>query len=324
MPIGRSRAASWARFLGALAVPVLAIAALGSRIGMVPPGALLPVLFAGFALGLVALGLSAYALIDIWTSGAEGAGAALAGIVYASPVLILLGGVAVAAVIYPRLTDVTTDIEDPPALEQPGDPAAVQPEPDRFALQREAYPDITPRLYPLPIADVYSTARALIVERGWTIRRETAPPALPPANPAAAAAAAAQDEAVEAALRAKTVMTQSRGSSSAARVSAAAPEEAPAAAEQGPQAATLQAVARTLVFGFADDVSIRFTPTAQGTEVDMRSASGTGMHDLGQNARRIRRLLADLDTALLPDPNAPPPPAPSEAVPTAQAAPAGQ
>ena len=320
----RSRAANWARFLGALGVPVLVIAALGSRVGVVPAEMLLPVLIAGFALAIVAIGLGLLALVDIWNSGAEGAGAALAGIVYASPVLLLLGGVAAAALIYPRLTDVTTDAADPPALHQSAEAEAEPPEPDRFALQGEAYPDVTPRLYALPIADVYSTARALVEERGWTITGETPPPSLPVAEPAVpAAGAAVQGPEVDAALSAKATMTQSRGSGAASRVRSVDVEDEPAAPEEVPEAATLQAVARTLVFGFPDDVALRFTVAPDGTQVDMRSASGMGMHDLGQNARRIRRFLADLDAALQPDPGAPPP-APADGVPTAQAAPVGQ
>ena len=335
MPIVRSRAANWARFLGALGVPVLTVAALGSRVGLVPAETLLPVLIAGFALGIVAVGLGILALADIWNSGAEGAGPALAGIVYASPVLLLLGGVAAAALVYPRLTDVTTDVADPPPLHEPAEAAAQPPEPDRFALQGEAYPDVVPRLYALPIADVYSTARALVEERGWTITGETPPPSLPAATPAdPAAGAAVQEQEVDAVLSAKATMTQSRGSGASSRVRTEEVEDAPAAPEVVPEAATLHAVARTLLFGFSDDVALRFTVTPDGTQVDMRSASGMGMHDLGQNARRITRFLADLDAALQPDPNAPPPAppdgvptapaAPADAVPTAEAAPVGQ
>lgn len=303
-------------------MPVLAVAALGSRFGLVPADALIPVLFAGFALGLVGLALGIYALVDIWNSGAEGAGPALAGIVYASPVLLLIGGIVAAALVYPRLTDVTTDITDPPGLDQPRDPAAERPEPDRFALQAEAFPDITPHFYPVPIADVYSAARALVEERGWTITLEQPPPSLPTAPPPVPTASQAPEGGeVDAALSAKATMTQSRASAASARGGAAAGEGTPAAAEEAPETATLQAVAKTLVFGFADDVAIRFTATPEGTQVDMRSASGMGMHDLGQNARRIRQFFAGLDAALQPDPNAPAPP--SQGVPTAQAEPAG-
>jgi hypothetical protein len=76
----------------------------------------------------------------------------------------------------------------------------------------------------------------------------------------------------------------------------------PAAATQGAQPAqqqaVIQVVAQTLLFRFTDHVVIRMVPEAGGVRVDIRSASTFGRHDLGQNARRIRALLADLDLAL--------------------------
>jgi len=57
----------------------------------------------------------------------------------------------------------------------------------------------------------------------------------------------------------------------------------------------IEAVARTPIMGFRDDVVIRVTPVGQGTRVDMRSASRFGNHDLGANASRIRSLLEDID-----------------------------
>src|SRR5262245_49255306 len=57
----------------------------------------------------------------------------------------------------------------------------------------------------------------------------------------------------------------------------------------------IEAVARTPIMGFRDDVVIRVTPLGQRTRVDMRSASRFGTHDLGANASRIRSLLEDID-----------------------------
>ncbi|ALK09671.1 DUF1499 domain-containing protein [Blastochloris viridis] len=57
----------------------------------------------------------------------------------------------------------------------------------------------------------------------------------------------------------------------------------------------IEAVVRTLVFGFRDDVVVRIRATAEGSRIDVRSASRIGLHDLGANARRIKSLLADID-----------------------------
>jgi len=60
----------------------------------------------------------------------------------------------------------------------------------------------------------------------------------------------------------------------------------------------IEAVARTPIMGFRDDVVIRISPLGQGARVDMRSASRFGDHDLGSNASRIRSLLEDIDDAV--------------------------
>ncbi len=58
---------------------------------------------------------------------------------------------------------------------------------------------------------------------------------------------------------------------------------------------SIEAVARTPIMGFRDDVVIRITPNAQGSRIDARSASRYGEHDFGANASRLRALLEELD-----------------------------
>ncbi|MEZ5841200.1 MAG: DUF1499 domain-containing protein [Hyphomicrobiales bacterium] len=63
--------------------------------------------------------------------------------------------------------------------------------------------------------------------------------------------------------------------------------------------ARIEAVARTMIFGFRDDIVIRILPDPAGSRLDIRSASRMGRHDLGTNARRIRAFLKAIDNALL-------------------------
>jgi uncharacterized protein (DUF1499 family) len=58
----------------------------------------------------------------------------------------------------------------------------------------------------------------------------------------------------------------------------------------------IEAVARTPIMGFPDDVTIRIRPDDDGARIDIRSASRYGRHDLGTNASRIAGLLEDIDT----------------------------
>jgi uncharacterized protein (DUF1499 family) len=66
----------------------------------------------------------------------------------------------------------------------------------------------------------------------------------------------------------------------------------------GRREGVIEAVARTLIMGFRDDVVIRVSPMGQGARVDMRSASRYGSHDFGANASRVRALLEDIDDAV--------------------------
>ena len=66
----------------------------------------------------------------------------------------------------------------------------------------------------------------------------------------------------------------------------------------GRRDAVIEAVARTPIMGFRDDVVIRVSMTGDGARVDMRSASRYGLHDFGANAARIRSLLEELDDAV--------------------------
>ncbi len=60
----------------------------------------------------------------------------------------------------------------------------------------------------------------------------------------------------------------------------------------------IEAVARTLIFGFRDDVVVRIRPVPDGTRIDFRSASRYGRSDFGTNAARIRGLSEAIDETL--------------------------
>jgi len=59
----------------------------------------------------------------------------------------------------------------------------------------------------------------------------------------------------------------------------------------------IEAVARTPIMGFREDVSIRIAPDRDGSRVDIRSASRYFESDLGSNAARISKLIDDINTA---------------------------
>jgi uncharacterized protein (DUF1499 family) len=64
--------------------------------------------------------------------------------------------------------------------------------------------------------------------------------------------------------------------------------------ESDPETGSLEATDTTFWLGFKDDIVVRVRPRAEGSRIDVRSASRVGMSDLGKNAARIRRFLSRL------------------------------
>jgi hypothetical protein len=278
-------------------------AVLGARVGVVPPYALEPVIITSFVLGVAALALAAYSLADIWVSGAEGLAVAMAGVVYALPVLAILGLVAGTAIVYPPLWDVSTDPDNPPSFSAAGTTRGTF-DTEQAAVQRAAYPALVSHSYPQPLGQIYEAVQHVVEEKGWAVTRDVHPTFMPTTlDEVGPTREVPEDESVTKALELKSVVTQSRsGMATEARpdlvpeIETPFPSNSPASNE-----ATIEARAATPIFGFMDDVALRLRATEEGTEVDMRSASRVGQHDLGQNARRITQFFAALDARLQPE-----------------------
>jgi uncharacterized protein (DUF1499 family) len=67
----------------------------------------------------------------------------------------------------------------------------------------------------------------------------------------------------------------------------------------------IEAVARTPIMGFREDVSIRIVPDGEGSKIDIRSSSRNFESDLGSNAARVTKLIEDINTAVDKAPTAP-------------------
>ena len=59
----------------------------------------------------------------------------------------------------------------------------------------------------------------------------------------------------------------------------------------------IEAVARTPIMGFREDVTIRIAPDGEGSRVDIRSSSRYFESDLGSNASRVTKLIEDINAA---------------------------
>src|SRR5262249_31183766 len=185
----------------------------------------------------------------IWRDGRKGARTALWGLFLGLVVLSLPAVGAWKVIAYPRLTDISTDLEDPPAFDGTGADRGARavplgaPTDAEAEMQRNAYPDIVPRHYSVGPQRVFDDALAIVTDRGWRILTSHRP-------------------------------------------------------DENDETGTIAAVARTMIFGFRQDVVIRIQPDQEGALVDMRSAARNGAHDLGANADRIRAFFGDLDASL--------------------------
>jgi hypothetical protein len=177
----RSRLATWSAWLSALSLPVLIIAAIGHRAGLLDATSTYGVIALGFSLAALGVLAAFAAFVAIWRDGSKGVGAAFRGIVIGLAVLVMPTLGAWQVVTEPRLTDVSTDLSDPPQFtlalldRGPSDANIVDPGPVEAALQKEAYPDIVPRHYPVSTARVFLEAKAIVDRRGWRLLSSAEP-----------------------------------------------------------------------------------------------------------------------------------------------------
>jgi len=174
-PVRRSRAAAVARFAGALSLPVLVLAALGHRFGVIPGDATVALVGLAFALAVLALAAGLAATITIWNGDRTGIGDVAAGIFYALPALALLALSFYALIAYPPLTDASTDTVNPPEFrvsDHARDPVVAE---TAAQYQAAAYPDLTARYYPVGVERAYEALKTVLAARGATITDDVPP-----------------------------------------------------------------------------------------------------------------------------------------------------
>jgi uncharacterized protein (DUF1499 family) len=85
------------------------------------------------------------------------------------------------------------------------------------------------------------------------------------------------------------------------------------APQAGRREGRIEAVARTPIMGFRDDVVVRIRAEPDGARIDARSSSRYGQFDFGTNASRIRSLINDIEDGIRQQrPEKPPTPAPAK------------
>ncbi len=174
-----SRAARLAAILGLGALAVCVLGPVVVQLGLTAPMAG----FAAFLLGnLLALAALVSGTIGVWgtrvAAGRSGRGRALMGVAAGLLIIGLAVSANISAGFPPRINDITTDTEDPPAfqaartldanrgrdLSYPGESFA--------SLQRRAYPDLAPIEVSRSPAKAFDDVRRAAAELGWEITAE--------------------------------------------------------------------------------------------------------------------------------------------------------
>ena len=260
-----SRLAIWSRRVALFSLVTTFIGVIIVRSGALDVVPAVSTLAGALALAVVAILLALGAGIMIWKDGLGGLRQALSAVVIGLALIGYPAYLGLRAYHQPAIYDVTTDPIDPPQFDaiarlRPRDANPITYEGLYAAeLQHAAYSDIEAEQTTATPQEAFDAAMKVITKRRWRVVNARPPaPGLPP-----------------------TRISNPRG-----------PQDF--SGRDG----IIEAVARSLLLGFREDVVVRIRATNDGTRVDARSASRYGRHDFGSNATRVRNLISDIDDVL--------------------------
>ena len=279
----QSRFALWSRRAALLSIPILIVAIVGHRVDSLSVELTVALLALALTLSASAIVAAIAAFGGIWKDARLGFRAAMLGLALGSAIVAYPAILLARLISLPALAEITTSFDNLPAFTAT-DWAHPPPVEGQQAVQGVAYPDIAPRIYGVDPELVFAELVVLVEARGWMVRRQD-PPRFDLADPLPAVPDVA--------------LVGQEPTPLAADSPPIAGEEAILAIEPLLVApGIIEAVARTSVVGFREDIVIRVGFGTSGTVVDIRSASRHFEHDFGSNARRIRELIEDLDQLL--------------------------
>jgi hypothetical protein len=170
-----SPGAVWSRRFGGFSFVLLLAVWLCHRYGLVATPDLLPLLSTVLATALAGLAAGLVAHRRYWYFGDRGGPDIFWGLFWSLATIAPFIVVAWWYIAYPKLTDISTDPENPPALVEaarlrtPDMNATVPPTPESIIRQAEAYPLVEGRRYELPIDRVLTAVDDLLQRRGWRV-----------------------------------------------------------------------------------------------------------------------------------------------------------
>lgn len=173
-----SRSAALARTMARFAAVLFVVAAAGHRFGLLETPSFFAVLAVVALVALAALLLSAHGFVRLWRHADIGGANIAVAVVLSLAVLSPFAVWGYWAATYPFLTDVATDLDDPPRLDAAArartagmNPVAPIGEDDKKAIAL-SYPTVTGRRYDMPMPRVAEAAARAIANRGWRLAGE--------------------------------------------------------------------------------------------------------------------------------------------------------
>lgn len=162
-----SRSARWALNL-AIFLPVLAaLSILAHRGGMIDPTAFLVLLGLCGLICLVGLGLFAVGLRSLWVHGTQGGRRLSWALFLFMPFIVLYLGAALAHATRPALSDVATDLINPPLFEAERGADAASASAVVAGRLVDGYPDLLGVRYKAPLDATREVIGQVAADRGW-------------------------------------------------------------------------------------------------------------------------------------------------------------
>jgi uncharacterized protein (DUF1499 family) len=171
-----TRAGPLARRLAVFSIVATAIALVLVRDPRADTDAALVALAAGLGIALVAALAAVFAFVRVWREGARGLGPAIAGLFLALLILGYPAYLGLRGLRLPPLSDISTDIDNPPAFSRSRAAFAARggryppdPGPASRERQRGAYPQIAPLTLDIGADEAFELARKAALKRNWQI-----------------------------------------------------------------------------------------------------------------------------------------------------------
>ncbi len=278
----RSKAAIWCLRLSLFLIPFFVLVILLYRFAKIDTIQMLILVAFGLLIALLSLIFAFKAISELWTKGYRGGSQVVRGMMITLLVLLPFGYQAFLAIQFPLANDVSTDMLDPPEyinainLRASNEDKGMNPviEYDEAYAKKMilAYPRLQSRRYPAGPERVLEAVRLIIDDNEWLLTGSLGIPEL---------------------------KSNSETENTTELVDNDTQDEQLEDIVETPDDIYIEALERTLVFGFENDIVIRIVSEDRNTLVDVRSSARWGKHDFGYNAKLIEGFLQQLDAALL-------------------------